>query len=189
MNARQLIESQPRRLTAEEATAEGHDVSEHDLFPIMRFEHDGAILDFEEGPRAVWVLNVFTPEHRRNRGCAKRLLVDFYAYAAAKGKKILHGTFTSDGEKYIKPVIRRMAARGVIEALDQTDEDRFAHQLETWLATALVKSNGQRRRATHLMASDHFSRAAPCVSLMNSPSKVKDRSSGLNYYQDSKTLE
>ena len=92
-----LCEEAPveRTLTSDEARMYDYDVGENSEFPIKRLSVDGAQLDFEEGDKAVWILNVTTVPSDRRKGKATALMQALYA----KGKLVNHGTLTALGKK------------------------------------------------------------------------------------------
>src|ERR1051326_5528074 len=91
-----ILEAAPviRNLSRAEAKRAGHDTREMTEFPIRRMEVQGSRLDFEEGPRTIWILNLETEPAFRRQGRATRLYSAIRAYAQKTGKTIVHGAFT-----------------------------------------------------------------------------------------------
>lgn len=97
-----------RTLTPEEAKTYDYDVGGLSEFPIKRLSVDGAQLDFEEGDKAVWILNVVVAPRQRRQGKATALMQALYA----KGKRVNHGTLTDLGRKlHSSPTIRALVGR------------------------------------------------------------------------------
>ena len=97
-----------RQLSKAEAHEMGYDVSEMQEFPVMRMSIQGSFMDYEEGPNGIWILYVETEQKFQNQGRAKYLLEALKRYADKHEKSVIHGTFTEEGEKYLKPVVRRL---------------------------------------------------------------------------------
>lgn len=105
-----ILEDQPQvvTLSPEEAEQLGHDTGEIEEFPIKRLSVPGSHIDFEESDGAIWILSVGTDEGQRRQGLAKGLLQFIADYAERTGKTVYHGSYTEDGEKYLKHVVHRI---------------------------------------------------------------------------------
>lgn len=97
-----------RNLSDDEIRHQDYDASEVKDFPIKRMSVPGSYLDYEEGPHGLWILLLATEKEKRNQGLASLLLRTIRSYAAETGKTVFHGTFTEDGEQYLKPVVDRL---------------------------------------------------------------------------------
>jgi len=95
-----------RTLTRAEVDRYGYDPSELHEFPIKCMKLGYAGIHFEEGPGSLWVILVLTEGLYRNQGYCKRLLPHFITYA--QGRTINWGTFSVDGECYLRPMLVKM---------------------------------------------------------------------------------
>lgn len=120
------VEPQVVPLSPEEAKEAYYDTSEMEQFPIKRLSVPGSFLDFEESDQGIWILNLVTEPEFKRRGLATQLLRYIYNHALTTGKSVFHGSYTDDGEKYIKPVVQRMWP--TTEALEDEDDDFEADQ-------------------------------------------------------------
>lgn len=97
-----------KNFSKEEARNLGHDIGDFDEFPVKRMSARGCKIDYEEGEGCLWVLNIATRPEYRQQGRATRLLKHFLAHAAKLNKSINWGSFSPQGELYLKPVIERL---------------------------------------------------------------------------------
>jgi len=61
-----------------------------------------SVIYFEESDASIWIIGVSTNPEYRNQGRAKKLMKALYDYADSNNKGVIHGTYTEDGEKYLK---------------------------------------------------------------------------------------
>lgn len=73
-----------------------------------KVENAGSVLYFEESDKMIWIIFVYTDPHYRNLGRAKELIHFIHEYAKKTNRRIAHGSYTEDGEKYLKPLNVRL---------------------------------------------------------------------------------
>lgn len=70
-----------------------------------------SVIYFEENDLSIWIIGVETNPEYRNQGRAKILMNALYKYAESNNKGVVHGTYTEDGEKYLKKYNRYLNRR------------------------------------------------------------------------------
>lgn len=118
LNEARPFQVQTRELPYEEAKALGYDTGEIGEFPIRQMSIQGSHIDYEESGAAIWILMLATEPEFRNQGRAKYLLTALKQYADREGKTVVPGTYTEEGEKYLKRIVKQMWG----ESLDDDDD-------------------------------------------------------------------
>jgi len=97
-----------KNLSIEEATIAGHDTAELDEIPIIRMSNKFSYIDFEEDLHNIWILQIETKKQERKKGHATAIINELKNYAQKRNKTVTVGTYTTDGEKYLKHIAEKI---------------------------------------------------------------------------------
>lgn len=75
-----------------------------------KVENKGSVLYFEESDKMIWIIFVYTDPRYRKLGRAKELVNFIHRYAQETNRRIEHGSYTEDGEKFLKPINIRLGS-------------------------------------------------------------------------------
>ncbi len=69
---------------------------------------DAAVQESPYNAKELWIKHVQVANAYQKQGFGKLLMIAIYRYASKHGYKLVHSSFTDDGEKHLKPMITQL---------------------------------------------------------------------------------